>query len=65
LKAERSCCRFKIKGTEKMGKKSVKKSVKKKKRREEKSSGRWQRAVIGILMALIMIGSVIAMMLQI
>ena len=41
---------------EKMAKK---KRVNKKK---EKSSGRWQRAIIGILMALIMIGSVIALL---
>jgi len=34
--------------------------VKKKRVKKEKSSGRWQRAIIGILMALIMVGSVIA-----
>lgn len=38
-----------------------KKRVNKKK---DKSSGRWQRAIIGLLMALIMIGSVIALLFQ-
>jgi hypothetical protein len=40
--------------------------VKKKRvsREKEKSSGRWQRAIIGLLMALIMIGSVIALLFQ-
>jgi|GEM_PF-2479952 len=38
-----------------------KKRVNKKK---GESSGRWQRAVIGILMALIMIGSVVALLFQ-
>ncbi|MGB7531637.1 MAG: hypothetical protein WA977_01480 [Halobacteriota archaeon] len=33
-------------------------------RKKEKSSGRWQRAIIGILMALIMVGSVIALLFQ-
>jgi hypothetical protein len=33
-------------------------------RKKEKSSGRWQRAIIGLLMALIMIGSVIALLFQ-
>jgi hypothetical protein len=38
--------------------------VKKKRvnRKREKSSGRWQRAIIGLLMALIMVGSVIAIL---
>jgi hypothetical protein len=36
--------------------------AKKKRVKKEKSSGRWQRAIIGILMALIMIGSVIALL---
>jgi hypothetical protein len=40
--------------------------VKKKRvnRKKEKSSGRWQRAIIGLLMALIMVGSVIAILFQ-
>jgi len=40
--------------------------VKKKRvnRKKEKSSGRWQRAIIGMIMALIMIGSVIAILFQ-
>jgi hypothetical protein len=38
--------------------------VKKKRVKKEKSSGRWQRAIIGILMALIMVGSVIAILFQ-
>jgi len=38
--------------------------VKKKRVKKEKSSGRWQRVIIGILMALIMVGSVIAVMVQ-
>ncbi|MCW3129074.1 MAG: hypothetical protein N2V75_03095 [Methanophagales archaeon] len=33
-------------------------------RKKEESSGRWQRAIIGILMALIMVGSVIAIIFQ-
>ncbi|NQE06693.1 hypothetical protein C5S32_12555 [ANME-1 cluster archaeon GoMg1] len=33
-------------------------------RKKEKSSGRWQRAIIGLLMALIMVGSVIALLFQ-
>jgi len=36
----------------------------KKKRVKKKGNGRWQRAVIGILMALIMVGSVIAILFQ-
>ncbi|MGB2728023.1 MAG: hypothetical protein WBC40_02575 [Halobacteriota archaeon] len=41
--------------------------VKKKRvvKKKKKSNGRWQRAIIGILMALIMVGSVIALMMQI
>jgi hypothetical protein len=44
----------------------IKKMVKKKRvnRKKEKSSGRWQRAIIGLLMALIMVGSVIAILFQ-
>ena len=38
--------------------------VKKKIGKKEKSSGRWQRAVMGLLMALIMVGSVIAILFQ-
>ncbi len=40
--------------------------VKKKRvnRKKRESSGRWQRAILGILMALIMIGSVIAILFQ-
>jgi len=43
------------------------KMVKKKRvvKKKKKSNGRWQRAIIGILMALIMVGSVIALMMQI
>jgi len=41
------------------------KMVKKKRVKKKKSNGRWQRAIIGILMALIMVGSVIALMMQI
>jgi hypothetical protein len=33
-------------------------------RKKEMSSGRWQRAIIGLLMALIMVGSVIAILFQ-
>ncbi|NQE45443.1 hypothetical protein C5S31_05420 [ANME-1 cluster archaeon GoMg2] len=35
-----------------------------KKRGKDKDTARWQRAAMGILMALIMIGSVVAMMMQ-
>jgi hypothetical protein len=38
--------------------------VKKKRADKEKSSGRWQRAIIGLIMAMIMVGSVIAIMVQ-
>ncbi|MFZ2072053.1 MAG: hypothetical protein WAV32_10795 [Halobacteriota archaeon] len=38
--------------------------AKKKGKVKEKDRGRWQRVVIGILMALIMVGSVIAMLVQ-
>jgi len=33
-------------------------------RKKGESSGRWQRAIIGLLMALIMVGSVIALLFQ-
>ncbi len=36
----------------------------KKKNSRENDTTKWQRALLGILMALIMIGSVVAMMLQ-
>jgi hypothetical protein len=36
----------------------------KKKRVKKKRTGQWQRAIIGILMALIMVGSVLAMVAQ-
>ncbi len=38
--------------------------VKKKRVKKKKGSGRWQRAIIGILLVLIMVGSVIAIMVQ-
>jgi hypothetical protein len=38
--------------------------VKKKRGKKEKGNGRWQRAIIGISLALIMVGSVIAIMTQ-
>jgi len=38
--------------------------AKKKRVKKEESRGRWQRAIIGILMALIMVGSVIAIIFQ-
>jgi cobalamin biosynthesis Mg chelatase CobN len=47
-------------------KKEEEKMAKKKRvnRKKEESSGRWQRAIIGLLMALIMVGSVIALLFQ-
>jgi len=40
-------------------------TAKKERRKRKKSNGRWLRAIIGILLALIMIGSVIAIMIQV
>jgi len=39
--------------------------VKKERGRKKKGYGRWLRAIVGILLALIMLGSVIVTMLQI
>lgn len=38
--------------------------VKKERRKKEKGNGRWLRVIIGVLLALIMLGSVIATMMQ-
>jgi len=38
--------------------------AKKERRKRDKNNGRWLRAIIGILLALIMLGSVIATMMQ-